>query len=153
MQRQVRQLIVVGAVAFAAAASAGEQAPARVEKAQYVLALSGGKEVRAGAPATIELVLSARAGYHINADYPSSFRTDTTAGGVRYPQPKLDKSSGFALEPCPGASEACQAHLGVPFVIDRPGTHSVGGTLAFCVCNADECLIEKVTVALPVTAS
>ena len=147
MHRQVLIAIVV----FAGAARADE-ARARVEKPQYVLALSGGQGVKVGAPATVELVLTARGGYHVNRDYPSNLKVDAAADGVKYPRAKLDISSGLVLTTC-GGRDPCEARLPLPFTIERAGTYPVGGTFAFCVCNADECLIEKVAVALPVTAA
>jgi hypothetical protein len=142
-------MVVAAVAAVAVPAAAAPPASARVEQPQFVVALAGPTEARAGGAAALEVTVTARGGYHLNKDYPSSFRVAADGEGVTYPSPKVDK---FALEACTAApGESCAARAQVPFVAARPGAQRVGGTLAFCVCNADECLIQKIAVGREVT--
>ena len=143
MLGQVRALIVAATLGATAAAAS----PARVEETQFVVVLSGPAESGVGKPAAFEVKVTARGGYHLNPDYPSNFKA-ADGGEVRYPAPRVDQ---FTREPCADApADSCAASATIPFVADRAGEHRVGGTLAFCVCNADECRIEKIAVARPV---
>jgi hypothetical protein len=175
MQRQVRQLIAARSLAgsatrvaaliavvvapmmawFGAAAAAESPAAptARVEKDAYVVEIVSMGETRAGVPATFEARMAARGTYHVNADYPSSFKVTAGSDEVSYPRTKVDRSSGLAYEKCTaaGSTESCGVRAQVPFVAGRAGTHTVGGLFAFSVCDKEQCLIEKVTLALPVT--
>lgn len=161
MRRQVRALIVAAALAGAGGAARAET---RVEKPEYVVGIAGPSQTAAGAPSAFAVTVRVRGDFHLNHDYPSNFRV-AAAGGLRYPREKVDRASGIVLEPCgagappkDGAgseattpkSEWCSARLFVPFVAEAAGAHSVGGTLAFSVCDDERCLIEKVAVALPV---
>lgn len=153
MRRQVRQLIAAaGALAALGGVAAAEGAPARVEKDAYVVELVAGPEVRPGAPGQVEVKMSARGGFHLNADYPSSFKVIPASDAVTYPRPKVDRASGLSYERCASSEESCAARAQVPFVIAKPGTHSVGGLFAFSVCDKEQCLIEKVPLAVTVTA-
>jgi hypothetical protein len=91
--------------------------------------------------------IAARAGMHVNEEYPTSFRpaADATAGlaGDRVP---LDQV--IERVPCTGdAASACEVILALPIVPPVSGDLRVSGTLAFSVCSAERCLIEKVTLA------
>lgn len=154
MQRQVRQLILALLVAAAAPlARADAPPPARVEKPAYVVEVAGAPDVRPGATAQLDVKLVARGGFHLNADYPTSFKVTAGSAGVRYPKPKVDKASGIAYEPCAaGSHDSCTARAQVPFVVASPGSHPVGGVLAFSVCDEEQCLIEKVPVGVTVVA-
>jgi hypothetical protein len=146
MRRQVRQVIVAAAL-LAAATAAGS---ARVERPEFVVTITGPAEVSAGRASAFAVSVAASGTFHLNEDYPSSFRVADPPVGVRYPREKVDRASGIVLEPCGAGAKACSARLLVPFVADAPGTHTVGGTLAFSVCDDDRCLIERVPVSLSI---
>ncbi len=151
MRRQVLQLTLLLGVA-AGSTHAGEGAgAARVEKPQYVVTLTPTGEARKGADAAFDVKLEARGTFHVNADYPTSFRVNA-AGPVRYPKAKIDKASGLTNEPCSKKpDDACAVKARVPFVADTAGDHTVGGVLAFSVCDDEQCLIEKVPITLAVS--
>ncbi|MBK7860904.1 MAG: hypothetical protein IPJ65_20325 [Archangiaceae bacterium] len=71
------------------------------------------------------------AGYHINDDYPVSFEPEGAA--------RLQLKDAVKSTACEGdAAHHCSAAVSVP---------NAAGTLAFSVCSADQCLIEKVKLA------
>ena len=151
MQRQVRQVALL-LLALAGVASADEGAT-RVEKDGYVASLAAPGEPRAGVPATVTLTLVVRNGFHMNADYPTSFKV-TQGGSVTYPRAKIDRDSGLTALACADKRDVnCSARAAVPYIAPAAGTHTVGGVFAFSVCSADQCLIEKEPVSLELVVS
>lgn len=118
----------------------------RVEKPEYVVELVAPKTIEHGQAATATVRVSTRAGYHVNGEYPTSFRLDASAG-VTTAQKSVDKKQ-FALAACaaPHAQDACSAEAKVAFTVDKAGDAKVSGVVAFGVCDAERCLIEKVAV-------
>jgi len=97
--------------------------------------------------AAIELHLTARAGYHVNLDYPAAF-VPSAEGTVRFESARVPlKPSSTA--PCQGkAGEVCSASFVLPYSPPAAGPVRVAGTFAFSVCTAERCLIEKVPVSV-----
>ena len=109
------------------------------------MALELPPKVRAGEAAVALIRLTARAGHHVNLEYPASFRPDGAAT-ARFSGPRVALAVGQRL-PCAGRpGETCQATLGLPFT-PVAGPVRISGTVAFSVCTADRCLIEKVALA------
>ena len=96
-----------------------------------------------GATPSFRLHLTARAGFHVNTDYPMSFRTsaDSTISFASA-HVALHPSS---TKPCGGhAKEVCSATMELPASEPFKGERRLSGTFAFSVCSAERCLIEKV---------
>jgi hypothetical protein len=143
----VRRALVLVA-ALAGPALAGE----RVDRPEFAASLAGAAEAHPWVPATIEVAVAARGGFHVNAEYPTSFTVAPAAPGVRYPRARLDGSSvdRLACEKVP--AETCGLKLVVPYFVEKPGAYNVGGTVRFSVCDEERCLIEKVELSRRVTA-
>lgn len=110
--------------ALALSCAAGPRATL-VERPAWRASLS-----RAGDALTV--TLEARGDYHLNAEYPIHFRFADADRRV--------ERDAFTFTACPAApAEPCAARATFPLAGLRPR-----GTLAFSVCNANECLIEKV---------
>jgi hypothetical protein len=157
MLRQVRELS--GGLAFVglsllanAAVAAPPAAPngsPRAEESEWVASGTVARAVQ-GAPARFDVELVARGGFHVNEEYPLSFRPLPSAA-ADFAKPRFDRGDGLVLEPCAaGAAEACRARLPIAFTPRTAGAVSVGGTLSFSVCSAEKCLIRKVDLAVPV---
>jgi hypothetical protein len=106
---------------------------------------------RVGKPSTVSVQVSSRGGYHVNLDYPMAFRpsaeSTVTFEGARIP---LRPSS---TSPCEGRpKESCSVTLDLPFVAPAAGEARLDGTLAFSVCSAERCLIEKVPLGTRITS-
>ena len=139
-----RVVVIVALLAGAA------QAAEKVEKSEYVASLDGSTAASPWVPALVEVQVAARGGFHVNADYPSSFVV--AAGEVTYPRARIDGTSVTRV-PCEGKTgEACGLKLVVPYYVAKPGNYTVGGTIRFSVCDDDRCLIEKVDLARSVVA-
>jgi hypothetical protein len=157
MLRQVRELSIrrafvclslLATAALATPAPTSNGAP-RAEESEWVASGSVARAVQ-GAPATFDVEIVARAGFHVNDEYPLSFRP-APSSSAEFAKPRFDRADGLVLEPCTaGAREACRARLPVAFTPRTSGAVSVGGTLSFSVCSAEKCLIKKVDLAVPV---
>ena len=104
----------------------------------------------AGRAATARVVVTARGPYHVNRDYPTSFRVDRESTGV-FPAEKVALGERAERTPCkdfPG--EACTLSAPLGFRAAASGETRIAGVVAFSVCNPDRCLIEKVPVAVVV---
>jgi hypothetical protein len=157
MRREV-QVALALALAVPCIAAADPPPPAKVERPEFVVAaVAPPAGVARGEEAALEVTLEARGTFHVNAEYPSSFRVADAPAGLRYPRAKIDRASGLRAEPCADRAgdrkgQACRVRVTVPFVAEAAGTHAVGGVLAFSVCDKERCLIEKIALAAPVTA-
>jgi hypothetical protein len=119
----------------------------RAQGEQWTAALTAPAAFRAGEPTAARVRITARGGYHVNPDYPLAF------------VPAADASADFAsarVALTPSARTPCEAHPGdacevvadVPLVPRDGATLRVAGTVAFSVCTAERCLIEKVPLAV-----
>jgi hypothetical protein len=97
--------------------------------------------VTAGQPATVEITVDAKGGYHPNEKYPYKFKP-AEAPGVRYASPAFS-AEAVKLEPR-------RATLTVSFTPEGKGDRTIAGLFAFSLCSADQCLIEKRDLALQV---
>lgn len=136
-------------VAKPAAAAAGP----RVEAAAFEVSLSPSGSYAAGAKGDVLLQLTARPGFHVNADYPVRF-TASEGSGVRFAAPSLNLKETLRMTPCADhPEESCSATTALSFTALAAGPATVAGTLAFSVCNPEQCLIEKQPLALAVTVN
>jgi hypothetical protein len=96
--------------------------------------------------------LEAKDGFHVNADYPLSFRPDGSSPGITFEGERIDLAKKAERTPCPTApQDACTVRARIPFRAAGPGR--AAGIFAFSVCTPEQCLIEKVPVSAQVPAS
>lgn len=138
------------AVADAGAPAPGAPDVARVEREAWTVSLEVPAAAPPGGRAMARVVIASRGGYHVTRDYPVSFRPDSSASGA-LGAAKVALGEGAVRAPCPDEpGEACQLSAPLPFTAAAAGPTRVAGTVAFSVCNADRCLIEKVALAATV---
>jgi hypothetical protein len=141
-------LLLLAAAALAAPPPAPNASP-RAEEGEWIASGSVARAVQ-DAPTTLDVELVARGGFHVNAEYPLSFRP-LPSPAAEFAKPRFDRGDGLVLEPCAAeATGACRARLPIAFTPRTAGALSVGGTLSFSVCSAEKCLIRKVDLAVPV---
>jgi hypothetical protein len=92
-----------------------------------------------GTAASVVVVLSAKAPFKCNTQYPYKLALDATPG-LTYPSPT---ARGMQVD-------GKHASMVVPFTPARPGTFTIGGTLSFSTCTADRCLVDKARISVPV---
>ncbi|HET6413237.1 MAG TPA: hypothetical protein VFG53_14355 [Anaeromyxobacter sp.] len=129
---------------LAASTGAASDPRDRAEAAEWAVAMSV-PPVAPGATSKARLEVTSRAGYHVNLDYPMSFRP-SAEGTVALPQSRIGLRP-ISTSPCAaGPKESCAVSLEVPFTAPQEGESRVAGALAFSVCSAERCLIEKVSL-------
>ena len=164
MHRQVLQLsaalVLLSLLAISLAAC--ERKPSSTSDGTPPIAQSKGDEfavsasvegpLSAGSEAAFLARVEARKGFHINAEYPVSFRPSTGSEGIRFERERYPLQESAERVPCAKeAKDACELRARVPFTAAAPGDHRVGGILAFSVCSEEKCLIEKAPLEVHVT--
>ena len=97
--------------------------------------------LKAGQAGSVEVVLAAKAPYHVNDKYPIKLKLKETPG-VKYESLIIGKDA-VKLEPM-------KAVMPVSFTPDAAGKRTVAGQFAFSVCTEDKCLMEKRDLLLDV---
>ena len=125
---------------------------ASAEPRPYEVSLLPPAEAAPGRPATARVIVASTGSYHVNKDYPLAFRPEpgsTAAFGAE----KIPLGAQAERTPCAAhPQEDCRVAAPLPFTLTAPGPATLSGTLAFSVCNADRCLIEKVPLTMAVAA-
>jgi hypothetical protein len=125
----------------------------KVEAAAFEVSLEPSGAYAAGAKSAVLVSLSARPGFHVNADYPVRF-TAAPGSAVTFDAPTMNLKESLKYKPCAGhPDESCSATTMLSFTAPAAGPTTVAGTLAFSVCNPDQCLIEKQPLALALTVN
>jgi hypothetical protein len=129
------------AAAPTAEAAAAPGAP-KVSDAAFELSLEGPKAaLKAGQAGTVEVVLVAKAPFHVNDKYPLKLKLKETPG-VKYESLVIGKDAAKV--------EQMKAVMPVSFTPEA-GKRSVAGQFAFSVCTEDKCLMEKRDLALEIS--
>jgi len=132
------------APAAAAAPEAGAAATgaAKFSDAAFELSLEAPKgSVKAGQAGALEVVLTAKAPFHVNDKYPIKLKLKETPG-VKYENLTIGKDAVKL--------EAMKAVMPVSFTPDAAGKRTIAGQFAFSVCTEDKCLMEKRDLLLEV---
>jgi hypothetical protein len=136
---------VASAAAPGGAAPATSPAPAGAPKftdAAFDLSIEAPKApLKAGQAGNVEIVLVAKAPFHVNDKYPIKLKLKETPG-VKYESLTVGKDAAKV--------EAMKAVMPVAFTPDS-GKRTVAGTFSFSVCTEDKCLMEKRELALNVS--
>jgi hypothetical protein len=110
------------------------------------------RSAKAGEPSTARVIVAARGPYHVNRDYPMSFRPSDTANAA-FDGARVALGKGAERTPCAGEpEEACAVSAPLRFTPRAAGETHIAGTVAFSVCTPERCLIEKVPLSATVTA-
>lgn len=127
------------------AASAAPAAPAssKFSEAGFDLVLEPKGSYASGQSGEADIVLSAKAPFHVNQNYPYKFKLKD-APGLKYASMVVAKDA-VKLEPA-------RATVPVVFTPEAAGKHTVSGQLSFSVCTDDKCMIEKRDLALDIDA-
>jgi pyruvate/2-oxoglutarate dehydrogenase complex dihydrolipoamide acyltransferase (E2) component len=130
------------AAAPADSTSAAPTGAAKFTDTGFDLSLEAPKaSVKAGQPGSVEVVLAAKAPFHVNDKYPIKLKLKETPG-VKYDNLVIGKDA-VKLEPM-------KAVMPVSFTAAAAGKHTVAGQFAFSVCTEDKCLMEKRDLVLDV---
>jgi hypothetical protein len=130
------------------AAAAAPEAPAveaasKYSEAGFDLLIQPKGAYASGQAGEAEIVLSAKAPFHVNEKYPYKFKLKETTG-LHFANKVVAKDL-VKLEPT-------RATVPVAFTPDGAGKHTLAGQLSFSICTADQCMIEKRDLALEIDA-
>jgi hypothetical protein len=118
-------------------------AGAKAETDNYLAEIRASGSYKAGTEGTVEVVLTAKSGYHTNAQYPYKFKaSDPPPEGVTFPRPVLVRADG--------TFEEKRGSFRVPFLAAKAGKPTIGGTLYLSVCSDANCIMDKVPLEVPV---
>mgnify|MGYP000432130880 CR=1 FL=1 len=118
---------------------------AKAETESHVAEIKPVGTYTAGKEGLVQIVLTAKAPYHINGGYSYKFVTpDPAPVGVTYPKAQLLTADGKYTE--------TTATFQLPFVVSKAGKYGVGGKLSLSVCSSANCVMEKVDLELEVEA-
>lgn len=134
-----------------AAAAPAQPAGPSADAAEYAVTLSPPTTVKAGTEAAASFAITAKGTFHVNPDYPLAFTPDG-AQNVRFAGDKVKLAFGDKTPCAAKAEDACQVAVPLAFIAEQAGPAKVSGTLAFSVCDPERCLIQKVPLAVAVTA-
>ena len=128
-------------VAPGAPAPAAAAAQSKISESQFDVALTPSGAYQAGKEGTVEIVLDAKAPFHVNDQYPIKFKVKEGAG-VKFAAAVVGKDKAKL--------EAMRATMPVAFTPESAGQHTVAGQLSFSVCTDENCLMEKRDLSLVV---
>ena len=115
---------------------------AKFENDNYVVEMTAAGPFKIGVEGTAKVTLTTKGAYHINPKYPYRFKTAAPPNGLAYPKPVLQRDDG--------RFEEKQAVFNVAFVASQAGQFEVGGAFHMSVCSAENCLVDKPSLAVAV---
>ena len=132
-----------------APAPASEKNQKKPDSDTYSVSLSAQGPYAAGKPGSVTFNVAAKAGYHVNPEYPMVFKPQGHQG-VTFAEERFKLTWG-STTPCPGrAEEACEVQLPIALTPEKAGPAVVSGLVAFSVCNPQHCQIEKLPLSVSI---
>ncbi len=128
-----------------ARAVAAPSAGAHAEADAYTADIAPAGACVHGADCSVVVTLTAKPGYHINAQYPYKFKLADAPSGVSYVKPVIQRADGTFDEK--------KGSLPVPFKAANPGKVTIVGTLSLSVCSDATCVIEKPELSVDVNVN
>jgi hypothetical protein len=123
----------------------------RLKPEEGKLAIEPPSDAKAGAEAVARITVTPGSGYHVNTEYPIKL-TLTPPAGVTLTKAEFvagghDKGKGDA-----DALDEKQLALSVKLTPAASGSYTINGNFKFAVCDKDQCLAKKETIAITVAA-
>jgi hypothetical protein len=109
----------------------------------YLAEITARGPYKVGQQGSVTVSLTAKAGFHINDQYPYRFKTEPPTEGVSYPKPVLERADAQLEEKT--------AVFELPLVARRSGQFMVGGVLNLSVCSATSCVVHKERLDVTIT--
>lgn len=108
-------------------------------------------DAKAGSEAVAKIVVTPGAGYHVNTEYPVKL-TLTAPAGVTLAKSEFlagghDKGKGDTE-----VFDEKQLAIAVKLTPAQSGSYTINGSFKFAVCDKDQCLAKKETIAIAVAA-
>ena len=129
------------ALATQEAAPAAAAASHRFDEASFKLEMRKAGTYQKQAAAKVEVLLEAKAPYHVNEQYPIKLRLEPV-DGVKFDSEVVGKDKV--------AVQAKKAVMTVGFTPEASGVKRIAGKLKFSVCSEERCLMETRDLALDI---
>jgi hypothetical protein len=137
-------LLLLATTAWGQEPVPSELPPSHQEAPAWAVTLALPSPLRSGVAANATVQLIARAGHHVNLEYPTAFKPDARSN-VTVAGPRVSLTT-VGTRPCPGRpGETCELTMSLPFT-PGAGQRRLSGTVLFSVCTAERCLIERIAL-------
>ncbi|MCX5742496.1 MAG: hypothetical protein NT062_08375 [Proteobacteria bacterium] len=123
----------------------------RLKPSEGKLAIELPADLKPGTEASAKLTVTPAEGFKVNAEYPTKLSLQAPAGVT------LAKSefSGGGADKAKGDADQLDEKglvITVKLTATAAGSYTVNGTFKFAVCDHDQCLAKKETIALQIAA-
>jgi hypothetical protein len=123
----------------------------RLKPEEGKLAIEPPADAKAGAEAVAKITVTPAAGFHVNTEYPTKL-TLTSPSGMTLAKAEFvagghDKAKGDADQ-----MDEKQLAFAVKLTPAASGSYTINGSFKFAVCDANQCLPKKETIAITVAA-
>jgi hypothetical protein len=115
------------------------------------LAIVPPADARAGAEAIARITVTPGAGYHVNTEYPIKL-TLTSPTGVALAKTEFIAGGHTKAKGDAEALDDNQLSIAVKLTPATAGSYTINGSFKFAVCDKDQCLAKKETIAIAVAA-
>ena len=137
--------------AAAPSAPAASDDRSRLHPEEGKLAIEPPADAKAGAEAVAKVTVTPSAGYHVNTEYPTKL-TLTSPQGVTLAKTEFvagghDNAKGDA-----DALDEKQLAFAVKLTPAASGSYTINGSFKFAVCDQNQCLPKRETIAITVAA-
>jgi len=140
-------VVVFASACQQAGAAHAESAVAPLPEDEYTIDLAAKGPYAAGRRGSVAITVAARKGYHVNPDYPATFKPEG-AEALKFAEERIKLTAGKNTPCAENAQVACAVEFPVAFTAERRGPARFAGMLAFSVCTPKVCLIRKVPLTL-----
>ena len=133
-----------------AKAGGGDDARYKLQPQEGKLGIEVPADAKSGAETTAKVTVTPGTGYHVNVEYPTKL-TFEPADGVKVAKPELD-AGGSKKQGDAETLDEKQLVFAVKLTPTSSGTFTVKGNFKFAVCDKDQCLPKRETIAIQVAA-
>ncbi len=116
---------------------------------EYLIGITAAPPYLAGKEAVATISVTARKGFHVNPEYPMSFKPTPTEG-VKYGAERVQLTVATRTPCKEKAEDNCAVDVNLPVTPEKAGVAVIEGVLSFSVCSDEKCLTPKQTVSLAV---
>lgn len=144
--RMLRQILALTLFTFLSCT----KAPAPASSGEpYEVKFTSPSPFVAGKESSALVLVKAGPGLHVNPEYPVAFKPEGSEA-VKFAQERVPLTPGTKTPCAEKAEDACAVEFALPLTPEKAGLAKVAGVLAFSVCSAEKCLIEKVPLTLAI---
>ena len=124
----------------------------RLHADEGTIAVTAPADAKAGAESIATILVTPKAGYHVNTEFPIKLTLDAPPAGVTLA--KTQWIAGGSSKDKGDADTLDEQHLALSIKLTpaASGTYTINGSFKFAVCDHDSCLAKKEPIAITVAA-